>query len=875
MRKACVKTVVLGRNGKSSITTPLTVDVETTASNKHSTSLHADLHSDESCDLQIDHNAQTPHELPVVDDLENEESATQRRNVSNYLNWEKIRPQLLKAKFEDAILPSGVMCGVCSQNEANIRCKYCGPRQFFCENCAIEQHESRNKFHVMDKWMETKFIPLFPDNSVIEWAHNCGTQIVKLFTLIDAFGNQHLKRVAFCSCESHAVTLLRLHFWPGSPERPTIGFHFRIMDLAEKLFLHNQVPLKDFSEIIMELLPSLQPVHVKSFYRTLNSGSFEEYRYFKYKLKYLDSYIPGLYNGVICPICPTESGTLIECVDACFGLPRRKGKGDISISSRHKTLLFSDQDDVDNFVDNYEHTKEKSQTQDCHRFHAGEVISAIRSKGKNKLFDEKGVFGRVCRHDFPKSLLSIKHGERISYAVYELEKLKAGISAESLNYVLMYDIACVLSNHLQGSGQQSLLSNTTLAIPIFHCYGHKASCQVKYSPRRKAECWLTDGEGVERFWSFLRQFSSITKEMSVDKRSDVLTDATIHYGEHLVAKFGPSLKSKLVRAQSLLITVDQELSNLIANLPDECNEAKIRSWIKEQFEEIAPVMEDLEYQWDESYVDLLLSAKKLRNEMSFSREEEPERIPNIERRISRNEKALYSLEKRHGVRTRWKKKEKAYQNAYTRLIAKKQQKLLHTLHRMASERMFLLELKAKYADGQAIAIKLGSQIDRVVANITRNVSLINGMNENDEISFDDVKDPNGEVYHGIVEPNIETGVPSRVKNRAVDLLCLKDRCEEEQNMVKKEMSTFIHFSPNRLKIIQSFIDREVSSDDELGLHSLAIEKMMFYQRQVNVVNELWSGFKVLPFTTEDSEMVEPISALYKEDLEFYDDVEYM
>ena len=50
--------------------------------------------------------------------------------------------------------------------------------------------------------------------------------------------------------------------------------------------------------------------------------------------------------------------------------------------------------------------------QNCSKFHAGEVLSALRSKGKNKLFDEKGVFGRVCRHDFPKGFHNIKHGER-------------------------------------------------------------------------------------------------------------------------------------------------------------------------------------------------------------------------------------------------------------------------------------------------------------------------------------------------------------------------------------------------------------------------------------------------------------------------------
>ena len=62
--------------------------------------------------------------------------------------------------------------------------------------------------------------------------------------------------------------------------------------------------------------------------------------------------------------------------------------------------------------------------------------------------------------------------------------------------------------------------------------------KVQFSPRRTKSIGLTDGEGVERFWAYLRQFSSITKEMSVDKRNDVLTDAALHYGEHLFSRFG-------------------------------------------------------------------------------------------------------------------------------------------------------------------------------------------------------------------------------------------------------------------------------------------------------------------------------------------------
>lgn len=53
-------------------------------------------------------------------------------------------------------------------------------------------------------------------------------------------------------------------------------------------------------------------------------------------------------------------GTLIESVDACFGLARKKAKGGNVISSRHGVLLFNDQDDVDNFVDNYPHCGNRS-----------------------------------------------------------------------------------------------------------------------------------------------------------------------------------------------------------------------------------------------------------------------------------------------------------------------------------------------------------------------------------------------------------------------------------------------------------------------------------------------------------------------------------
>jgi hypothetical protein len=62
--------------------------------------------------------------------------------------------------------------------------------------------------------------------------------------------------------------------------------------------------------------------------------------------------------------------------------------------------------------------------------------------------------------------------------------------------------------------------------------------QIEFSPRRQNGYGLTDGEGIERLWSYLRGFSSMTKEMNAGRRTDLLTDALLHYSSRQVQQFG-------------------------------------------------------------------------------------------------------------------------------------------------------------------------------------------------------------------------------------------------------------------------------------------------------------------------------------------------
>ena len=56
------------------------------------------------------------------------------------------------------------------------------------------------------------------------------------------------------------------------------------------------------------------------------------------------------------------------------------------------------------------------------------------------------------------------------------------------------------------------------------------------APGRKQGFGLTDGEMLERLWSYIRGFGKMTKEMRPSHRIDVLSDALLYYGMNTIEK---------------------------------------------------------------------------------------------------------------------------------------------------------------------------------------------------------------------------------------------------------------------------------------------------------------------------------------------------
>lgn len=105
------------------------------------------------------------------------------------------------------------------------------------------------------------------------------------------------------------------------------------------------------------------------------------------------------------------------------------------------------------------------------------------------------------------------------------------------------------------------------------------------SPRNKVGYALSDGEGCERLWSYMRRFSRMTREMRPAHRIDVLTDAVLHFARATTGRLSTCmcimqlvgntysvtletlLPERLLKAQNLLSECQERLSELMNNSP--------------------------------------------------------------------------------------------------------------------------------------------------------------------------------------------------------------------------------------------------------------------------------------------------------------------
>ncbi|PIK44841.1 hypothetical protein BSL78_18289 [Apostichopus japonicus] len=320
--------------------------------------------------------------------------------------------------------------------KVSYKCDDCHHHAYFCGPHLVQTHQG--KLHVPCSYEE----PWYPKGD-----HDCESVQTHNIVVVDYKGRQHDIPVAFCNCESEATQLVRMGLWPASAVKPQVAFSVDLMRWLTVMSLECHVALRNLCQALSWMVPKTLPI--------------------------------------------LTGGKRILSLDAMFGLKRWKKSGSSELPPKYVDSFFLEQNVVDDFVQSYHH--QATSKQNCSTFQAGDLM---QSKNKSKKIDETGVFGSVCRHEMPISFFSLRQGEQLSNAVYMVQHLLKELP--NTQHYILYDIACMLEAHLKKSGQHALLSKIKLAVPAFHIYGHKPSCQaVNTAKEELAEAMSSHQQGSE------------------------------------------------------------------------------------------------------------------------------------------------------------------------------------------------------------------------------------------------------------------------------------------------------------------------------------------------------------------------------------------
>ena len=120
------------------------------------------------------------------------------------------------------------------------------------------------------------------------------------------------------------------------------------------------------------------------------------------------------------------------------------------------------------------------------------------------------------------------------------------------------EMTCLPSIHLLYLFSMHMNIQLNVKYRNFSCsliaYTDYMCIQVSRNPRNIPGYALSDGEVVERLWSYLRRFSTMTKEMRPAHRIDVLTHALLHYGRYACENIGLFLKYNYILLKSFVYT---------------------------------------------------------------------------------------------------------------------------------------------------------------------------------------------------------------------------------------------------------------------------------------------------------------------------------
>ncbi|OAV86558.1 hypothetical protein PTTG_03307 [Puccinia triticina 1-1 BBBD Race 1] len=420
----------------------------------------------------------------------------------------------------------------------------------------------------------------------------CGPQAKtrRSVDLID-INAQRRVNIEFCRCTRDPVRLLYLGYLAGSPVYPQTAFSVPLLILHNHLWNNCHVDALPFTTALTHFLePRSQRLHVRRGQanhardtRKPFSAAVDLYRQLEEKSDSLIHTVLCLDDRKIlaslsCPACfgpqPLDSSMypettrdrLVVCLDGNF-----QHRHHSNASRNHEQLrtprIFLQQTDVDKAK---ELIREKEmldntpeQVDRCAESH--KAADDKRNESTWKGCDDTGLMGCCCRHDSAIYLANIhKSGEQRCFPLALIQRLLSVVEPNRPVGIL-YDIGCSMDKFIN---LRNILPEDRPRIKfgtsVFHAYVHNWMCQLAYHPRFNKGWGLSDGEGLERMWSYLSKLVSPLRYATRNHRLGSLAHRLAHHNKRGIRQLSYWMRKKFNKAVQRRRETRQTLATLLS-----------------------------------------------------------------------------------------------------------------------------------------------------------------------------------------------------------------------------------------------------------------------------------------------------------------------
>ncbi|KAG1772840.1 hypothetical protein EV702DRAFT_976390 [Suillus placidus] len=433
-----------------------------------------------------------------------------------------------------------------------------------------------------------------------ECGTGCRTRNIKVACVFsDAF--EEIAIIA-CPCSPAPLQLLRRRLFPCAPLAPSLAVDLRLLEFVRLLFLRqspNQTAWCDALETFLDRMK--YKLRLKNSLRRRFSNAFHWYQVLTVLAQnHISTLVvgsrtdgarmdqPSDYLRSRCPLCfggndwrnrardSLPMPDVIVCIDACFTQKRSANpRGAAGSDPPNPTpSFFLPTDDVkamEDFVERCRRDRRQARTSRAEPDEDGyeegmripvSVLNGCgdsfiaadekREKASTRFFTDTGLMALVCRHDRVLWIMNLTSaGEKQHYALALLDRLFKHIPPQ-MTIRLLYDIGCQLERSCRKWNfmDDSILSCIAFAVAVFHAYGHQWACQIVYHPRKREGFGLSDGEGCERLWSFLKPLIPSLRVSGFNQQLFVLDTQIRHLDSKSLQGFGHWLHWRWIHCQS-------------------------------------------------------------------------------------------------------------------------------------------------------------------------------------------------------------------------------------------------------------------------------------------------------------------------------------